>query len=157
MARAYSNDLRERAAAAVVSGRSCREVAALFGVSVASVVKWSQRLRATGSAAARPMGGHRKRLLEPHRAFVIGRVQAVPDITLKALVAELAEQGIRTSPVSVWRLVRSEGLRFKKKHCSPSSSCDRRSRAGASNGRSIKAGLIPAAWSSSTRPGPRPT
>jgi transposase len=60
------------------------------------------------------MGGHRKRLLEPHRALVIGRVQAVPDITLKALVAELAEQGIRTSTVSVWRLVRSEGLRFKK-------------------------------------------
>jgi len=60
------------------------------------------------------MGGHRKRLLEPHRALVIGRVKAVPDITLKALVAELAEQGIRTSTVSVWRLVRSEGLRFKK-------------------------------------------
>ncbi len=78
-------------------------MARLFGVSVASVVKWSQRQRATGSAAARPMGGHRKRLLEPHRALVIGRVKAVPDITLKALVAELAEQGIRTSPVSVWR------------------------------------------------------
>lgn len=30
------------------------------------------------------------------------------------LVAELAEQGITTSTVSVWRLVRSEGLRFKK-------------------------------------------
>jgi transposase len=60
------------------------------------------------------MGGHRKRLLEPHRALVIGRVKAMPDITLKALVAELAEQGIQTSTVSVWRLVRSEGLRFKK-------------------------------------------
>jgi transposase len=60
------------------------------------------------------MGGHRKRLLEPHRALVIGRVKAVPDITLKALVAELAERGIATSAVSVWRLVRSEGLRFKK-------------------------------------------
>jgi transposase len=60
------------------------------------------------------MGGHRKRLLEPHRALVIDRVRAMPDITLKALVAELAEQGITTSTVSVWRLVRSEGLRFKK-------------------------------------------
>jgi len=60
------------------------------------------------------MGGHRKRLLEPYRALVIERMKAVPDITLKALVAELAEQGITTSTVSVWRLVRSEGLRFKK-------------------------------------------
>ena len=114
MARPYSNDLRERVALAVASGRSCREVALLFGVSVASVVKWSGRWRATGSAASRRMGGHRKRLLEPHRALVIDRVKAVPDITLKALVAELAEQGIATSTVSVWRLVRSEGLRFKK-------------------------------------------
>src|SRR6188768_473643 len=114
MPRAYSNDLRERAAAAVSSGRTCREVASLFGVSVASVVKWSQRQRATGSAAARPMGGRRKRLLEPYRALVIGRVKAAPDITLKARGAELAEQGIQTCTVSVWRLVRSEGLRFKK-------------------------------------------
>jgi len=34
-------------------------VAATFKVSVASVVKWSQRFRATGSAAARPVGGNR--------------------------------------------------------------------------------------------------
>ena len=114
MARPYSNDLRERAAAAVATGRSCREVAALFGVSVASVVKWSQRQRATGSAASKPMGGHRKRLLEPYRALVIGRLQAVPDLTLKALVAELGEHGIATCPASVWRLVRSEGMSFKK-------------------------------------------
>ncbi len=115
MARPYSNDLRERVAAATAAGRSCREVAALFGVSVASVVKWSQRQRATGTAASRPMGGHRKRLLEPHRALVVERLKAVPDLTLKALVAELAERGIATCPVSVWRLVRSEGMSFKKK------------------------------------------
>ena len=52
MARPYSNDLRDRVAAAVISGRSCREVAQMFGVSVARAVKWSQRLRATGTAAS---------------------------------------------------------------------------------------------------------
>lgn len=114
MARPYSNDLRERAASAVLSGRSCRAIARLFDVSVSSVVKWSQRQRATGTAAAKSMGGHRKRLLEPHRALIIGRLKVMPDLTLKALVAELADQGITTSPVSVWRLVRSEGMRFKK-------------------------------------------
>jgi transposase len=60
------------------------------------------------------MGGHRKRLLEPHRALVLERLKAVPDMTLKALVAELAEHGIATCPTSVWRLVRSEGMSFKK-------------------------------------------
>jgi len=59
MARAYSLDLRERMVTAVLRGQSYRKVASTFGVSVASVVKWSQRFRTTGSAAARRMGGHR--------------------------------------------------------------------------------------------------
>lgn len=114
MARPYSNDLRERVVAAVGSGRPCREVASLFGVSVASVVKWSQRHRVTGSAAARPMGGRRKSLLEPHRAFLIARLAAVPDLTMPALASELAALGVVVHPVTIWRLVRSQGLRFKK-------------------------------------------
>ena len=56
MARAYSLDLRERVVAAVASGRSCRSVAKTFMVSVASVVKWSQRQPAVGSPAALKMG-----------------------------------------------------------------------------------------------------
>ncbi|WP_140872853.1 hypothetical protein [Sphingomonas oligophenolica] len=52
---------------------------------MAGVVKWSQRRRATGSAAAKPMGGYRKRLPEPLRALVVERLKAVPDLTLKAL------------------------------------------------------------------------
>jgi transposase len=114
MARPYSNDLRERVALAVMAGRTCREVAALFGVSVSSAVKWSQRHRATGTAAARRMGGYRKRLLEPHRELVLERLAAVPDSTLRELVADLARHGIATCPASVWRLIRSEGMSFKK-------------------------------------------
>jgi len=115
MARPYSNDLRERVAAAVASGRTCREVAMIFGVSVASVVKWSQRQRATGSAAAKQMGGYRKRLLEPHRELVLKRMLEDPHITVRQMVVELARVGIETCPTSVWRLDRSGGLRFKKK------------------------------------------
>ena len=55
MVRAYSLDLRERVVGAVLAGQSCRAVSKTFGVSVASVVKWSQRFRATGSAVAKPM------------------------------------------------------------------------------------------------------
>jgi len=55
-----SNDLRERVIAAVVGGASCQVVATRFGVAVSSVVKWSQRHRATGSVAPGKMGGHRK-------------------------------------------------------------------------------------------------
>jgi len=45
MPRAYSLDLRERVVGLVASGEPCRAVAELFDVSVASVVKWSQRAR----------------------------------------------------------------------------------------------------------------
>src|SRR6516225_6245787 len=48
-----------RVVASVASGRTCGASAALFGVSVASVVKWLPDWRATGSAAAQPMGGRR--------------------------------------------------------------------------------------------------
>src|ERR1700692_4302597 len=82
MGRAYSLDLRERVVAAVASGESCRAVAATFKVSVASVVKWSQRFRATGSAAARPMGGNRPYVLSSERDWLLKRLAEQPDVTL---------------------------------------------------------------------------
>jgi len=66
-------------------------VAALFGVSVASVVKWSQRKRRTGSAAARPMGGRRTFAAASERDWLLARVAETPDVTLRALVAELGK------------------------------------------------------------------
>ena len=114
MVRAYSDDLRERVSSSVASGRSCRATAALFGVSVASAVKWSQRLRATGSAAARPMGRAQPRSLAAERDWLLARLAQVPDLTLRALVAELRERGVMTSYGSVWRIVRDGGVTFKK-------------------------------------------
>lgn len=115
MARAYSLDLRERVSAAVLAGRPCREVARTFGVSVASAVKWSQRLRATGSAAALPVGGRRKRVLAGEQAWMLMRLEECPDLTVRALAAELTGRGYRVSPNTVWSLLRSAGFSFKKK------------------------------------------
>src|SRR5690349_11954609 len=70
MARAYSLDLRERVVGAVAAGQPCRAVASTFGVSVASVVKWSQRFRATGSAAALKVGGRRPFALAGERSWL---------------------------------------------------------------------------------------
>ena len=97
MARPYSQDLRDRVVAAVASGRRCRAVAAQFGVSVASVVKWSQRWRATGSAAAKPMGGRRPLQLEGAREWLLARIAEKPDLTLRAMVAELVGRGVPAS------------------------------------------------------------
>jgi transposase len=89
-------------------------VASIFGVSVASVVKWSQRLRATGSAAAKPAGRQQPRSLAAEREWLMARLQAVPDLTLRALVVELRERGVVTSYGSVWRIVHDAGVSFKK-------------------------------------------
>jgi transposase len=114
MARPLSNDLRERVVAAVCGGESCRTVASRFGVAVSSVVKWSQRYRATGSVTPGKMGGHRKRMLEPHRAFILEQLGRTPHLTLHALKDELAARGVKVSHNAVWLFLRREGLRFKK-------------------------------------------
>jgi transposase len=99
----------------VAGGRSCRATAAIFGVSVASVVKWSQRWRATGSAAAKKMGGWRQLLLKSEREWLLARIAEKPDLTLRAVVAELCERGTPASYGAVWRFFKHEGITFKKK------------------------------------------
>lgn len=119
MTRPLSNDLRERVVAAVAGGASCRSVAARFGVAVSSVVKWSQRFRATGSVAPGKMGGHRKPVLDPHRDFILERIGQTPHLTLHGLKDELAARGVRVSHNAVWLFLRREGLRFKKNPVRP--------------------------------------
>jgi transposase len=115
MVRPYSNDLRERVAQSVLSGRSVRETARLFGVSVASAAKWSQRLRVTGSAASRPMGGRRPRILAEEEPWLLARLSEQPDLTMLALALELRERGYPTvSANTVWSQLRRAGFSFKK-------------------------------------------
>lgn len=114
MTRPLSNDLRERVVAAVASGGTCRSVAARFDVAVSTVVKWHLRYRATGSVAPGKVGGHRKRLLEPYRDFIVARVNETSHLTLHGLKDELAALGVQVSHNAVWMFMRREGLRFKK-------------------------------------------
>jgi putative transposase len=83
------------------------------------VVKLSQRYRATGSVAPGKMGGHRKRLLVPHRDFIEKRLKQTPHLTLHALKGELAARGVFVSHNAVWQFLRREGLRYKKNSARP--------------------------------------
>jgi len=114
MARAYSQDLRARVVGSVTGGRSRRQTAALFGVSVASVVKWLQRFQTTGSAAARPMGGHRPRVLAGERDWLLARIAEQPDLTLRTIVAELAGRGVVANYGAVWAFFAHEAITVKK-------------------------------------------
>jgi transposase len=119
MTRPLSNDLREHIVEAVLAGEPYRSVADAFGVAVSSVVKWSQRYRATGSVSPGKMGGHRKCVLEPHRAFIVRRIEQTSHLTLHGLKDELARRGIKVSHNTVWLFLRREGLRFKKNAVRP--------------------------------------
>src|SRR5580700_8942974 len=91
MARPYSMDLRERALARVQAGESVRVVARALSISPSSVVKWSQRFRTTGSAAAGKMGGHRPRLLVgAHAAFLRERRRGVAPTGFERLFSSIA-------------------------------------------------------------------
>lgn len=115
MTRAYSLDLRERVAGFVVSGGTCREAAARYGVGVATAVRWARRLRESGSVAALPMGGTRRAVLAGERDWLLARIKEKPDLTLRAIQAELAERGVKVSYDAVWRFFGQQGVSFKKK------------------------------------------
>ena len=110
----YSLDLRKRVVAAVEAGDTCRVVADRYSVSISSVVKWSQRARATGSAAAKPMGGTRRDRLRPERTWILNRIVEKPDLTLHALLSELKQRGMVVACDTLWRFLKREGLSFKK-------------------------------------------
>src|ERR1700749_849127 len=129
MGRAFCLHFRGGVVAAVAAGESCRSVAATFKVSVASVVKWSQRFRASGSAAARPMGGNRPYALSSERDWLLKRLGQQPGVTFRALGAELAERGIMVSYYAVWHFFEHEGISFKKKPVRQRAGSSRRGKA----------------------------
>ena len=114
MTRPLSMDLRERAMARLAAGESIRVVAAALSVSPSSVVKWSQRLRTTGSAAPGRIGGYApSKIVGVHRDWLVERTRTAA-FTLRGLVAELAERGLAVDYRTVWKFVHREGLSFKK-------------------------------------------
>ncbi len=115
MSRAYSIDLRERAVAAVEKGGLSRRRAAVqFGVGISTVIRWTRRLRETGSVRPSKIGGYKpKAIAGEHRAWLLWRIKE-RDFTLRGLVAELGERGLKVDYRSVWAFVHAEKLSFKK-------------------------------------------
>ena len=115
--------------------------------------------RATGALAPKPSGGRRHAKLDPHRAFLLGRVAEKADITMPELSAELATaSGTKADPASLSRWLIRTGYRFKKTLLAGEQ--DRPDiKAGARNGpphASRECGLSRIGWSFSTRPERQP-
>ena len=114
MPRAYSSDLRERLTAAVTAGMSRNEAAEVFGVAISTAVKWMQRLRDTGSWAAKPRGGGVSPL-EQHKERILAVVRERPDATLKEILAALRKQGIHARQTALWGFLVRHNITRKKK------------------------------------------
>lgn len=115
MARAYSQDLRDRVIDAALSGNSARQAAARFGVGDATAIVWVRRARANGEREARKQGQPRRSKLDPHRDYLLGLIAQTPDLTINELLERLlADRGLRASRATLWTFLNRCGLTFKK-------------------------------------------
>jgi len=107
-------DIRGRAMARLDAGETVRRIAKTLSVAPSSVVKWSQRRRTTGSAAPGKIGGHLLRKIQGEQADWLRTRMADGAFTLRGLVAELAERGLKVDYRTMWAFAHAEGLSFKK-------------------------------------------
>lgn len=112
----YSQDLRDRALAAVDGGMVVRGAAATFGVSPSYIYKALMRRRLTGDSGPNLNRGHAPRKLTPAQELALaGHMRSDPGITLVRVQAWLeGEHGVSLSTGAVWNAVRRLGLSLKK-------------------------------------------
>ena len=110
-----SVDLRERVVSAVAAGATCRQAAERFGVSRASVSRWSQQQQREGHVAPRPLGGDRRSArIRAHADLILQTYQTRPQIFLRELRAALQEHGVEVSTSSLSRFFTRQGITRKK-------------------------------------------
>jgi len=102
--------------AAIEGGMSRNRAAKQFRVAVSTAIGWMQRVEETGSIAPGKMGGHKPKTISGEHAVWLAQRIRKADFTLRGLVAELAERGLKVDYRSVWEFVHAEKLSFKKKH-----------------------------------------
>ena len=119
MTKPLSMDIRERAMARLDAGETVRAVAEALSVAPSSVVKWSERRRETGSAAPGKIGGHVPRKIRGEHEVWLRARMADGEFTLRGLVAELAERGLKVDYRTMWAFAHGEGLSFKKNRARP--------------------------------------
>jgi transposase len=114
MGKPYSLDLRTRVVAAIEGGMSRNQAAKRFGVAISTAIGWTRRVEETGSVASGQMGGHKPRAISGEHAVWLAQRIREADFTLRGLVVELGERGLRVDYRSVWEFVHAEKLSFKK-------------------------------------------
>ena len=115
MARAYSQDLRDRVINAALAGMPARRAAAQFRIGLATAIRWVRRARQTGDRTAGRQGQPRRSKLDPHRGYIVGLIEAEPDITISEILDKLvSDRDVRAARATLWVFLDRCGLTFKK-------------------------------------------
>jgi transposase len=111
-----SDDVRERALAAVEDGHRLGDVAAMFRVDLSTLRRWRRRHRLTGSVHTLPRSGRPRRIGVADEAALHAQVFAHPDATL-AEHCQLWQHahGVAVSVPTMGRALRRLGLTLKKR------------------------------------------
>ncbi len=158
MARAYSQDLRDRVIDAALAGLPTRRAAVQFRVGISTAIVWVGRARRSGERAARRQGQPRRSKLDAHRTFLLGLIEMTPDITLVEMQERLAaERGIQASVGTVWTFLDRCGLTVKKSPRMPPSRTGLTSSSSARRGSRASSISTPNGWSLSMRRALPPT
>ena len=112
MTQPVSMDIGERAMARLDAGESVRMIAEALSVAPSSVVKWSQRRRATGSVAPGKVGGHVPRKIRGEHEVLLRTRMGESAFTLRGLVAELGEPGLKVDYRRMWAFAHAVGRGF---------------------------------------------
>ena len=116
MSHGFSSDLRLRVLTAISSGSSTRQAAARFGVGVSTAGEWYRRYRDHGETRARKQGHPPGSKLDAHEAFILGLLEAAPDMALHEIAERLAsERRVSVCKATVWHFFDKRGITFKKR------------------------------------------
>ena len=131
MARAYSDDLREKVLAAYAAGKgTLQELAERFGVSYGWVAK-IHAVELRTKSRLRPLQKSRGRPSRIDDDLVRRLVKQRPDIVLRELRQQLLESGTTVSIAHLARVLNRLGLRLKKSRSTPLSATPRPTAASA--------------------------
>jgi transposase len=156
MARAYSQDLRDRVIRTALGGVSVRQAAARYGVGVSTAILWVRRAR-SGEVTARRQGQPKGSKLDVHAAFLLELIETSSHISLQEMQTKLKEErGVSAGIGTLWRFFRARAITVKKKPLTPASATGPTSEPRAKLGSTGNWILTPHGWCSSTRPAPRP-
>jgi transposase len=118
--KAYSLDLRTRVIAAFESGAPWPEIVALFGISRATLNRYRQRLRQTGTLAPGQSSGRPRAIPPAQEPALAQQLVAAPDASLADHAERwTADQGGPISPSAMRRAIRRLDWTRKKSPSRP--------------------------------------